>query len=272
MSQPISGAATCSPQYGTDMEFFAGLDSTLLIAAFIVTLLAGVVKGAVGFAMPLIMISGMGIFLEPSLVVAGIILPIVLSNGWQVLRAGLPQAWQALRDFRVYVVIVCVMILISAQFLLLIPTSTMFLVLGIPVTLLCAIQLAGVRVIVPEGYRGGVSVLAGFLSGTLGGLAGTWGPTTVLYLVALETPKARQMVVQGVIYGLGSVMLLLGHLGSGVLNAQTAPFSATLLVPAALGMMIGFRIQDRIDQDMFRKATLWVLLLAGLNLVRRGLV
>ena len=29
-------------------------------------------------------------------------------------------------------------------------------------------------------------------------------------------------------------------------------------------------LQERIDQASFRKATLWVLLLAGLNLLRRG--
>jgi len=33
-----------------------------------------------------------------------------------------------------------------------------------------------------------------------------------------------------------------------------------------------YRVQDRLDQKKFRKATLFVLLLAGLNLVRRGMV
>jgi uncharacterized membrane protein YfcA len=131
--------------------------------------------------------------------------------------------------------------------------------------------LAGLRVVIPPEKRKLGSVIAGFVSGSLGGLAGTWGPTTVLYLVAVETPKAKQIVVQGVVYGLGAVMLLAGHLNSGVLNKDTAPFSALLLVPAFVGMWIGFRIQDRIDQDMFRKATLFVLFLAGLNLIRRGL-
>ena len=66
-----------------------------------------------------------------------------------------------------------------------------------------------------------VEYAAGILSGMLGGLTGTWGPPTVLYLLALGTPRDRQMSVQGVIYGLGSVMLFLGHVQSGVLNAQT---------------------------------------------------
>ena len=91
-------------------------------------------------------------------------------------------------------------------------------------------------------------------------------------LMARETEKGEQMRVQGVIYGLGALALTAAHLGSGLLNAATAPFSLALVVPAILGLWLGFRLHDRIDQPAFRKATLAVLLLAGLNLVRRGLM
>jgi uncharacterized membrane protein YfcA len=78
------------------------------------------------------------------------------------------------------------------------------------------------------------------------------------------------MVVQGVVYGLGSVTLLAGHLRSGLLNAETAPLTAMLVVPALAGMAAGFAVGDRLDQERFRKATMAVLIVAGLNLIRRG--
>ena len=40
--------------------------------------------------------------------------------------------------------------------------------------------------------------------------------------------------------------------------------------PWMLGMWVGVRWHDSIDQATFRKATLVVLAVAGLNLVRRG--
>ena len=243
-----------------------------LIGAIGVTLVAGVVKGAIGFAMPLIMISGIGLLVDPKLAIAGIILPIVLSNLLQVMKAGFGEAKRAVQDFAVYISIVCITIVITAQFVSYISTETMFLVLGVPVTILCVIQLLGVTLSVPKERHGVASVVLGLISGALGGFAGTWGPTTVLYLVALDTPKKRQIAVQGVIYGLGSVMLLIGHLKSGILNASTAPFSVILLLPAVAGMWLGFKIQDRIDQATFKKVTLVVLLVAGLNLIRRGLM
>ena len=48
--------------------------------------------------------------------------------------------------------------------------------------------------------------------------------------------------------------------------------AVALVVPAMLGMWFGGRLQDRIDQRTFRRVTLVVLLGAGLNLVRRGLM
>jgi uncharacterized membrane protein YfcA len=253
-------------------DIFLLLTPSLVLFSFAVTLLGGFVKGAVGFAMPLVMISGMGIAINPQLVVACIILPILLSNGLQVMRSGLGPAWAALAEHWRYVGIVCVMILASAQFLTVIPAEVMFVVLGVPVVILCLVQLLGWRPVVSPQWRQPFEWCAGLMAGTLGGLAGTWGPPTVLYLLALQTPRAKQMAVQGVIYGLGSVMLLLGHLQSGVLNAQTWKLSALLVIPALLGMWLGFKLGDRFDQDRFRRMTLLVLIVAGVNLVRRGLM
>jgi uncharacterized membrane protein YfcA len=170
-----------------------------------------------------------------------------------------------------YLVIVCVAIFAAAQVVVLLPREAFYLILGVPVIALSLVQLAGWRPTIPPRRRNAAEWIVGLISGILGGLAGTWGPTTVLYLLAIGTPKARQMVVQGVIYGLGSVVLVLAHLRSGVLNAETAVFSAALLPAALAGMAVGFRLQDRMDQDRFRRITLLVLVVAGANLIRKGL-
>ena len=91
------------------------------------------------------------------------------------------------------------------------------------------------------------------------------------YLTALGTEKHDQMRIQGVIYGLGAVALLAAHIGSGVLNAQTWPFSALLILPVMLGVWLGSKVMDRVDPVLFRKMTLLVLMVAGLNLIRRAI-
>ena len=88
--------------------------------------------------------------------------------------------------------------------------------------------------------------------------------------MAIDTPKAKQMVVQGLIYGAGSYALFIAHLRSGILNDYTWVFSAILLPMVLIGMWAGFKIQDRLDQAKFRRLTLIVIAIAGLNLLRKG--
>ena len=106
----------------------------------------------------------------------------------------------------------------------------------------------------------------------LGGLSGIWGPPTVLYLTAIATEKSEQIRVQGVVYGLGAVVLIVAHVWSGILYAQSFAFSLVLVIPAVFGLWLGSRLQDLINQRGFRRLTLLILMVAGLNLLRRSLI
>lgn len=252
-------------------SLFTLLSPSELALAFAVTTLAGLVKGLVGFAMPMITMSGLGMFLAPELALAGLILPTVVANGLQALRQGPRAALGSVRRFRVFLLVGFVFLLASSQLVRVLPDATLLLLIGIPITLFSLMQLIGLRFSLAAPSRA-IEAAVGAVAGFIGGLSGIWGPPTVAYLTALNTPKADQMRIQGVIYGMGAVALLGAHVGSGVMRVETLPFSLVLIPPALLGMWLGGRFQDRIDQETFRRATLAVLLLAGLNLVRRGLI
>ncbi|RVT82301.1 sulfite exporter TauE/SafE family protein [Rhodobacteraceae bacterium CCMM004] len=246
---------------------------TIWAIAAAIGLLAGFVKGTVGFAMPMVMISGLGSVLSPEIALAALILPTLVSNLWQALRGGLAAAMGAAAEHWRYIGIVLVFIALSAQLVTRLPAQALFLALGIPVTLFAVLQLAGWRLrLTAQRARRRAEIVIAAVAGVIGGMTGVWGPPTVLYLTALETPKRRAMQVQGVVYGAGAVMLTLAHVQSGVLNAQTLPLSLGMLVPALAGLALGFAVQDRLDQEKFRRATLAVLVIAGLNLIRRGVL
>jgi uncharacterized membrane protein YfcA len=235
-----------------------------------VALIGGLIKGMVGFALPMILISGLSSFLPPDVALAGLIFATVASNGLQALRGGVAAALQSVRKFRLFLLVGFVFLMASAQMVLLMPRNVMLLALGVPVTFFAALQLIGFRLRLDHAPRW-VEALFGAIAGSIGGFSGVWGPPTVLYLTARNTPKTEQHRVQGVIYGLGAVSLVFAHTGSGVLRAETVPLSVALLGPALLGMWLGMKVHDRIDQETFRKATLLVLMVAGMNLVRLGL-
>lgn len=244
----------------------------LLALCFGITLLAGTVKGMVGFAMPMVMISLMSSVIDPELALAGLILPTVITNATQALRQGWRAALEAMLRFRVFLGVGLVALVISSQLVRVLPQETLLLMIGLPVSVFSALQLMGWQLRLPESGRLWIESALGGVAGFMGGFSGVWGPPTVMYLTALDTPKAEQMRIQGVIYGAGAVVLIFSHIASGVLRAETVPFSLALIVPAVLGMAIGTRLHDRIDQRAFRKATLAVLFLVALNLVRRALM
>ncbi|MGR3660346.1 MAG: sulfite exporter TauE/SafE family protein [Paracoccaceae bacterium] len=251
---------------------FELIDPIFWVLAFGITLVGGFVKGAIGFAMPMIMISGFGSFLPPELALAALIVPTVLSNVMQTLRGGLAPAIESAKRFRRYIIILLIVIALSAQTVRMLPASALFLIVGVPITLISLSQILGWKPHIRPEIRGRVEAAVAIFAGTIGGVTGVWGPPTTAYLTAIDTPKKEQIRVQGVIFGVGAVVLFFAHLKSGILNAQTLPFSMIMVVPAVIGMMIGFRFQDRLDQVLFRKLTLAVLIIAGLNLIRRGLM
>ena len=95
---------------------------------------------------------------------------------------------------------------------------------------------------------------------------------TAVLLIDDDTDRAR------------SVLGLLEFMECGPVVSATVPeleameagslaeFDAVLVGPAVLGMWAGARLRHRVDQGTFRRITLLVLVLAGANLVRRGLM
>ena len=253
-----------------DTVFTLPLPVFLLAAG--ITLVAGLVKGMVGFAMPMLIISGLSSFLSAEMALGMLIVPTLVSNGVQALRQGAAAAWASIRKFRLFLMVGLVCLLLSAQSYAFLSPRFLFLLIGLPIFVFAALQLAGwVLVIAPQHRRRAEWIIGGF-AGFVGGVSGVWGPPTVSFLTALNTEKSEQMRVQGVIYGLGAVALLLAHVQSGVVNAVTLPLSVLMVVPAMVGMIIGLRFQGRMDAARFRRVTLIVLVVVSANLIRRAFV
>ena len=254
------------------MEQLFGFESLItLIFVLAVALCAGVVKGVVGFAMPMILISGLTLVLPPETALAALILPTLITNVWQSLRQGVQSALQTIREFKVFLLCGLIFLITSAQFVRVLEPRYLYGFIGVLVTVFTVTQLLGLRT---KSFKKSVRVelAAGALAGFTGGLSGVWGPPTVAYLTAIDTSKQEQMRAQGVIYGLGAVALAGAHIQTGVLRAETLPLTLAILPCALLGLWLGFKLQDRIAQQTFRTATLMVLAIAGVNLLRRAVL
>lgn len=254
------------------LHISAGQGLWPLLVALAVTLFAGFVKGAIGFAMPLIMISAFSAFLPPEVALAGLILPTLITNLSQAFRQGVAPARVTAWQYRRFLIGTVVFIAISAQAFDQIPRVAYLLLLGVPVTAFAALQLAGVPLALRLEHRSRAEWGLGVIGGLYGGVSGIWGPPLLVYLLSINAPKLEAIRAQGVVFLIGAVALLAAHLTTGLANAQTLAFSAALVVPAQVGMVLGYRLQDRLPQARFRRWTQALLVVTGLNLVLQALV
>ena len=214
----------------------------------------GFAKGVVGFALPLIALSLAGSFLPYEVAVALLIVPMLVSNLFQALRNGIGPALGSLRRFWRLNLVLVVMIALSAQLVVALPDRVLFGILGAAVDRLRRQPARRLAAALPTGATGaGRDRAWRWSAGFFGGLSGIWGPPLVMYLVAVELPKTEMVRVQSLSFLLGSVVLLVAHLHSGVLNAVTLPASAWLVVPTMAAMFVGYRVHDRLDQARFRR-------------------
>lgn len=253
-------------------DLFGGLAPATFVFALAVTLFAGFVKGAVGFAMPMIMISGLSAFLPPQVAVAGLILPTLVTNLSQAFRQGLPAAIDTAQTYRRFLIGTVVFILVSAPLVTVIPKDIFLLTLGLPITAFAALQLAGEPLALPIHHRARAEWGLGVLGGLYGGVSGIWGPPLLVYLLSIHAPKTETVRAQGVVFLIGAVALLVAHLRTGVANVHSLTFSGALVVPALIGLALGYRLQDRLDPIRFRRWTQVLLVLTGLNLVRQAVM
>jgi uncharacterized membrane protein YfcA len=249
----------------------AGLPVDLFAAALAITLFAGFVKGAVGFAMPLILVSAFAVLLPQEVVLAALILPTLVTNLSQAFRQGVEPAMETTRAYRRFLVATVVCIAISAPFADAIPRWLYLLMLGVPITVFAGLQLMGRSLAIRLQHRDRAEWGLGVIGGLYGGVSGIWGPPLLVFLLSTGADKMQMIRAQGVVFLIGAVMLLAAHLTTGLANAQTLAFSAALCLPALIGLFIGYRVQDRLDQQRFRRWTQGLLVLTGLNMVRLAL-
>ncbi|WBU55963.1 sulfite exporter TauE/SafE family protein [Paracoccus sediminicola] len=247
-----------------------GLDPALFWFVFAVTAFSGFVKGAVGFAMPMIMMSAFASVMPPEQALAALIMPTLVTNTLQAGRQGVGKALGSVRQFRWHIGAVVLFIAVSAAFVGRVPESLMLLLLGLPIVGFALWQLSGRPLKLPIHHARRAEIVSGVIGGLYGGISGIWGPPLIVYLLSVGVSKTDQMRVQGVVFLLGSVVLMTAHLVSGVLNADTLPLSALLVLPGMAGMLVGLQVHDRLDVSQFRRWTLVLLVITGLNLVRRG--
>ena len=238
-----------------------------------VFVLAGAVKGLIGIGLPTLAIGMLAQFIGAREAIALVIVPMLVANGWQVLRNDSPLASvrRVTIEYRVLILSLFVAIGVVALLAPAVPVVTVTFILGAVMTLFAVISLWREPARLSDRFDRLAQGVAGILGGIIGGISGIWAPPIIIYLSARRIDKQAFVETVGVLLFGSTAVLMCGYLLSGVLAPETALRSLAFIPPALVGFSIGERYRARVSGALFRKFVMSFFLLMGLNLIRRAL-
>ena len=228
-----------------------------------VYLAAGVVKGALGFGMPLIAGAVLPQIVPLPLVLAinAVILPI--TNTVQFARAGatgavLRRHWLVLAGLAVAVPLGAVVVARADP-------RWVGLLFGLFITLAAALSWAVPDWRIPDRAVGPTAFGTGLLGGLVAALTTAPGPVFVLYLVGRGVGRAERMGALGLLLLAGGGLVAVSFLMVGILNGPRILLALVCLVPALAGMYVGDALAERIPARRLRALVLLALIVLGLR-------
>lgn len=240
------------------------LSGAMLAVAF---LAGGMVKGVIGAGLPTVATPIAATVVDPALAIALTVVPVLVSNIWQTLQGG--HYRPVLRAFWPMLLALSLGVFGGAQILVTVEPSVTALVMGALTVAICGYQLSFGGFTVPVAARAWLNPLAGAACGIFGGLAGLFAPT-IIYATALRLPKDLLVSLFGLLALCGTLPLYASLTVNRVLAWDELVLSAAAVVPVGLGFIAGKWLRDRISQRTFERILFSMLLLVGLNLIRKG--
>lgn len=237
----------------------------MVLGAF---LLGGMVKGSLGFGLPLATMSILPLLLpiEAALALNAVILPV--SNISQFVSE---------RAMRVTVVRYWPMVLglvigipTGAVFVKYVDDALLMTILGVFVVLFSLFAVYTPTYRISDSIHRRIAVGVGMVIGVIGSLTTASGSVCAAYLVGLNLERGMFRSVIGLMFISSGVLTVVSFWALGILNLPRLVLGLLCIVPAMTGMWAGNSLAGRMSSTGFRRLVLFSLVVLGANLVYRG--
>ena len=245
---------------------FDALTISLILATFFV---GGLIKGAIGFGLPIVVISILSMFLPVSFGIALNVIPPIILNMWQAThKCSITQNFK-----RIWVILVglAIGIAISTTYITGLSPNLLLGIVGVVILIFCINSRWGFSISIPANREKPVGLVTGIICGIMGGLTSISVPPFIVFLVALKLQKDDFVSTLGLYFIAACVFLIIAFSAVGLLTIEFVPLALVCTAVTAVGMWLGMQIRNRLDQEKFYNAVLLVLALISFNLIRRAI-
>jgi uncharacterized protein len=231
---------------------------------------AAFVKGVIGMGFPVIAVPIAAQFLDPQTTVVALTIPAFLMNVVQAMQGSI--SFDTLRRLLPIMALAIPGSVIGTALLAKAPGSLIICILGVIVTVYATLSIWRLRLSIPPSREKPIGAFVGFCAGLIGGATSMFAPPIVIFITALQLPKASFVSAVSLCLIAGQIPQLVGLVGFRLLTGPRLGLAALGCLISAGGFLAGMRLQHAISQRVFAKVVLVVLLGVGLNLLRVGLM
>ena len=243
-------------------------DPTIIIIIILAVLAGGLVKGTLGFGMPMVALPIIAFIIPPTTAMILLCAPIFLTNFLQIkFRQGV-SSYRFLPMFLSLIV----GLIIGARLILEIDVNTITQIIAVSIIFAALVNCFGIKIKnINKNHENTITSLIGFGSGILGGLSTFYGPPMLAYLVAVDLPKEKFVRTVSTMYFIGSFPLYGSLIYYGFATKEDLIFSLILIIPAFIAQQLGTKIRDKFNQKQFRLCILITLIILGFSLLVKTL-
>jgi len=233
-------------------------------------LLAGVVKGVVGFGLPTVSLAMLAATLGLHSALALLLVPTFVTNLWQGLAGG--QARALLARLWPFLATATLFIWLGAQALRQFDLVVLTALLGLLLVIYALYGLLQPTLALPRRAEPWAGPLLGAVNGVLSGMTGSFVFPGVPYLQAIGLPRDQLVQAMGLLFTFSSLGLALSLGDQRLLTAELGLASLAAVLPALAGLWLGQRLRRHLREALFRRVFLAALLLLGLAIVVQALI
>jgi uncharacterized membrane protein YfcA len=241
------------------------IDVTTLLIIFGTFLLAGTVKGVIGLGLPTVSLAILTVAFDLPQAMALLLVPSFVTNLWQAMVGG--HARELIARLWLFFATATCMVWVGALALTRVDLSMLSALLGALIATYAALSLIGVRLSITERKETWVGPVLGTINGVLTGMTGSFVVPGVMFLQSIGLSRDMLIQAMGILFTLSTLALSLALGGNGLLDSDQGVMSATGLLPAIVGMMLGQRIRTKLSEDCFRKVFFIALLVTGAYII-----
>lgn len=236
-------------------------DPMTLLIIFATFLLAGTVKGVIGLGLPSVSLALLTLAFDLPSAMALLLVPSFVTNLWQAMTGG--NAGAVIRRLWPFLIMATVMVWLGALALTRVDLNYLSALLGGLLIAYAGLSLAGHRPTFQPAREAWLGPLFGMANGVLTGMTGSFVVPGVLYLQAIGLPRDMMIQAMGMLFTVSTVALAVALGDNGLLSTDQGLMSASGVLPAIIGMMLGQQVRNHLSEDTFRRVFFIALLVMG---------